>query len=339
MPNINTRKKQLLIWIPDGMAQDDKTREIAETMKSQFKVGEINKDDYEGKFRVFYDSHIRQLSDSNQSTFCKKNGNMGVNIDYLIENANKATYATLMSVNGDHFDDGIFGVNAILIFRWAKTPDALKIQVLCADQRVKGTGDGTKLLNLVKQTLTSMNLNNIYLNPLEVAVPYYTKNQFKNSMNPDKLIHDSSDSSRSKTKSKSKSKSNSKSKTIAKPIKPAVIPSMTMNLRARRNWNKTKTKFKAMSVIRENINKPKTHSKSKSPSKSHSKSKSKSPKSERSTLLLQKVDEIVNGLRDRDMATFNDILDLVKRELRNITEKDEDLIQDYVYKKYNIENY
>jgi hypothetical protein len=338
MPNVNTRKKQLLIWIPDGMSADDKTREIAETMKSHFNVGEINKDDYEGKFRNFYDSHIRQFSDSLESTFCKKKGNMGVNIDYLIENANKATYATLMSVNTDHFDDGIFGVNAILIFRWAKTPDALKIQVLCADQRVKGTGDGTKLLNLVKQTLTSMNLNNIYLNPLEVAVPYYTKNQFRNSMNPDKLIHDSSDSSRSKTKSKSKSKSNSKSKTKSniKPIRAPVIPSMTMNLRARRNWNKTKTKFKAMSVLRENINKAKTHSKSKSKSP---KTKSKSPKSERSTLLLLKVDEIVDGLRDREMATFNDILDLVKRELRNISEKDEDLIQNYVYKKYNIENY
>jgi hypothetical protein len=335
MPNINTRKKQLLIWIPDGMAQDDKTREIAETMKLQFKVGEINKDDYEGKFRVFYDSHIRQFADSNESTFCKKKGNMGVNIDYLIENANKATYATLMSVNGDHFDDGIFGVNAILIFRWAKTPNALKIQVLCADQRVKGTGDGTKLLNLVKQTLTSMNLNNIYLNPLEVAVPYYTKNQFRNSMNPDKLIHDSSDS----YKSKSNPKSNSKSKTKTKTIRAPVIPSMTMNLRARRNWNKTKTKFKAMSVIRENINKTRSKPKSKSPSKSKSPRSNKSPKSERSTLLLLKVDEIVNGLRDRDMATFNDILDLVKRELRNISEKDEDLIQDYVYKKYNIENY
>lgn len=332
MPKVNTTKKQLLIWVPNGMSTDDKTREIADTMKLQFKVGEINKDDYEGKFIKFYDAHIRQFSDSFDSTFCKKKGNMGVNIDYLIENANKTTYATLMSVNGDHFDDGIFGVNAILIFRWAKTPNALKIQVLCADQRVKGTGDGTKLLNLVKQTLTSMNLNNIYLNPLEVAVPYYSKNQFRNTTNSDKLIHDSSDS-------KSKSKSNSKSKT--KTIRTAVIPSMTMNLRARRNWNKTKTKFKAISVIRENINNSKTRSKLKS-SKSKSKSsKSKSPKSERSTILLLKVDEIVDGLSrsEREMATFNDILDLVKRDLRNISEKDEDLIEDYVYKKYNIENY
>ena len=337
MPKVNTTKKQLLIWVPDGMSTDDKTREIADTMKSQFKVGEINKDDYEGKFIKFYDAHIRQFSDSFDSTFCKKKGNMGVNIDYLIENANKTTYATLMSVNGDHFDDGIFGVNAILIFRWAKTPNALKIQVLCADQRIKGTGDGTKLLNLVKQTLTSMNLNNIYLNPLEVAVPYYSKNQFRNTTNSDKLIHDSSDS---KSKTKSKTKSNSKSKAV-------VIPSMTMNLRARRNWNKTKTKFKAMSVIRENINNAKTRSKLKSSksksksSKSKSKSLSKSPKSERSTLLLLKVDEIVDGLSrsEREMATFNDILDLVKRDLRNISEKDEDLIEDHIYTKYNIENY
>jgi len=173
-----------------------------------------------------------------------------------------------------------------------------------------------------------MNLNNIYLNPLEVAVPYYSKNQFRNTTNSDKLIHDSSDS-------KSKSKSKSKTKTI----RTAVIPSMTMNLRARRNWNKTKTKFKAMSVIRENINNAKTRSKSKS-SKSKSKS-NKSPKSERSTLLLLKVDEIVDGLSrsEREMATFNDILDLVKRDLRNISEKDEDLIEDHIYTKYNIENY
>lgn len=315
MPMINTSTKQLLIWIPDGMAIDDKTRDIANTMKTHFKVGEINNHDYGDNFINFYDSHIKRFSDTLDSTFCKKKGNMGVNMDYLIENANKTTYATVMSVNGDHFDDGILGVNAILIFRWSKTQNALKIQVLCADQRVKGTGDGTKLLNLVKKTLTFMNINNIYLNPLKVAVPYYHKNQFRNTLNSE-VMYDSSDSS-------AKSKSNSKTKT--KTNKDQVIPSMTMNLRARRNWNKTKKMLKTMGKLSKTLKSPK--------------SKPNTPKFERSTLLLLKVDEIVNGLSksELEMATSGDILVLVKRDLRNITSNDEDLIEDHIYKKYNIE--
>ena len=338
---VKSKYKNLLLWIPDGMDPNDKTREIAETMKTNFKINEIDKTEYNDHFRDFYNTHIRPY-DTIKSTFCLKEGHAGVNIEYLIKNASKSNFVTLMSVNSDHFDDQNIDVNAIVIFRWAKTPNALKIQVLCADQRKKGTGDGTKLLNIIKKTLTSMDLNDIYLNPIDVAVPYYVKQNFRNTLNSDKIIHDSSDP---KPKSKSH-KSKTKSKT--KPANNAsIIPSMTMNLRARRNWNKTKTKFKAISVLRENIHRPMSRRASQtkhkySPIETEHNSSQDSPRTARSKKLLLKVDEVVSNLSgdERENVTFNDIIELLEKEnIRNITEKDEDIIRPYVSDKYSIENY
>jgi RNA polymerase-associated protein CTR9/transcription factor SPN1 len=168
---------------------------------------------------------------NNSESFCKAKGKNGVNMQYLIDNANKSTYVTLIAVNKDHFKDDYLEVNAILIFRWTKTANALKIQVLCGDQRKKGTGDGTKLLNTVKKTLTVMGLNDIFLNPIGDAVPYYHKQNFRETKNPDGIIHDSSvyesltskSKSKSKTKSKSKSKSKSKTKSKSKIASPIYL--------------------------------------------------------------------------------------------------------------------
>jgi hypothetical protein len=355
------------------MDPNDKTLEIANTMKRKFKMTEIDKADYFNNFNNFYEENMKSYT--NDSSFCHAKGKAGVNMQYLIENANKHTFVTLMLVKYDHFTDGYIEVDAIVIFRWTKTANALKIQVLCADQRKKGTGAGTKLLNTIKKTLTDMNLNDIYLNPIDVAVPYYHKQNFKDTLKPGKIIHDSSDpkpktptpKSKTKSKSKTKTKTKSKSKTktprsgtpspiysnprslsaskAVKPSKAIIIPSMTMNLRARRNWNKTKTILKTMRVLNENINKSK--SKRQSPYKIASRKSSHhssqdTPKTAREKKLLLKVDEIVKNLsRDqRDIATFDDIEKLVKDEVRNYNEiNDEDLVKKYVSDKYDIENY
>ena len=367
-----SKHSKMILWIPSGMDANDKTLEIANTMKTKFKMTEIDKDDYNDNFQRFYEKNMKGHNDDvNGESFCKAKGKTGVNMGYLIDNANKSTFITLMAVNKDHFSDDYLEVNAILIFRWTKTADSLKIQVLCGDQRKKGTGDGTRLLNIVKKTLTDMGLNNIYLNPIDVAVPYYHKQNFKNTTNSDKIIHDSSDpkpktpsKSRSKTKSKSKTKSRSKSRSRSKskskgktpsPIysspkshhasaklktpKEVVIPSMTMNLRARSNWNKTKSKFKAMSVLKENINK----SKSKRPSPYKLTSihhlPQDSEKTTREKKLLLKIDEIIENISEdeRDIANFDDIELLIGKEVQNYKQdKDQELVRKYISKKYDI---
>ena len=397
---VSGKHSKMALWIPSGMDPNDKTFEIANRMKTKFKMIEIDKDDYNDNFQNFYEYNLKGINDDvNAESFCKSKGKVGVNMHYLIENANKRTFVTLMLVKYDHFSDSFIEVDAIVIFRWTKTANALKIQVLCADQRKKGAGGGTKLLNTIKTTLSEMGLNNIYLNPIDVAVPYYHKQNFRTTLNPDKIIHDSSDpkiktptpklksktkspksktkSPKSKTKSpKSKTKSKTKSpksKTKSKPrsrtpspiysspipghisstklnavkvVRPKenIIPSMTMNIRARNNWNKTKTKFKAMSVLKENINK--SRSKRPSPykfaSKSEHHSSQDSPKTARQKKMLLKIDEIINNLsRDaREMATFDDIELIIEKEIKNYNNaNDGDLVMRYIADKYNIENY
>jgi hypothetical protein len=360
---VNSSFKNILLWIPDGLNPNDITLKIANTILADKKIkpSNIDKTEYSDDFREFYNTHIAS-GDTVKSTFCSADGAAGVNIEYLINNANKPKFVTLIAVKSDHFNDSI-DINAVLVFRWAKSANALKIQVLCADQRKKGTGDGTKLLNIIKKTLTSLDLNDIYLNPIDPAVPYYIKQNFRNTTNTDKIIHDSSDPKpktptpkpKSKTKTpktpKTPNSPNSKSKTKSKspkskpmPVHVQVTPSMTMNLRARRNWNKTKTKFKAMTVINENIKK--SPSKRASPYKQTSRSRSNSSqysrKTSRNKKLLLKTDEVVANLKEdeREMVNCNDIIKLLENEnIRNITEDDEDIIRNYVYKKYNIEKY
>ena len=150
---VNTKHSKMLLWIPDGMDANDKTLEIANAMKSKFKMTEIDKDDYNNNSYYFYENNMKGYNDANNDeSFCKAKGKTGVNMQYLIDYANKSTFVTLIAANKDHFKDDYLDVTAILTFRWTKTANALKVQVLCGDQRKKSTGDGTKLLNTVKKS-------------------------------------------------------------------------------------------------------------------------------------------------------------------------------------------
>ena len=201
-----------------------------------------------------------------------------------------------------------------------------------------------------------MNINIIYLNPVPTAVTFYEKNQFQNTKNPDKKIHDSSSpklatpkpkpkpkskslspGSKAKKKSKAKAKSKrigsqsatrsltkSKSKSQSTHSSahtshtPSPMPTMTINLRAVKNWKKTKTKMRSYSALTR---------------KNHGKSYAKY----KINTIYAKIDKIVANLsqNDRDDVCMHDIFTFLQDD-GFATDNYEAQIRDYVNSKYSI---
>ena len=321
--------EQIAIWIPNDLNPASQTNAIANHMltNNQNVVPIDVTTSYHNNFKEYYDQHIKQ-NEPAHATFCYKDG-LGINVDYLTENANKRTYATLLSLDVDPDDLTQFEVLAMLVFKWSPTAKAVKIQAFCGNQKRPSKGAGTKLLNFLKKTLTHMDINDIYLNPVASAIPYYSKQQFVEARNPHKKVHDTSSpklatpklatpNPNPKSKSKSNSKSNSKNKN--KSInKRKGMPTMTINIRAAKNWKKAKTKMSAYSALTR-----KNHGKTHVPTSTKN--------------LLAKVDKIVANMSSdhREMAEFRDIMDLLDRENVKITDKEEDIVHDYLADNYNI---
>ena len=325
--------EQIAIWIPNDLNPASQTSVIANHMSAiNRNVVPIDVNTaYHNNFKEYYDQHIKQ-NEPAHATFCYKDG-VGINVEYLIDNANKKTYATLLSLDVDPDDPTQFVVLAMLVFKWSPTAKAVKIQAFCGNQKLPSKGAGTKLLNFLKKTLTNMDINDIYLNPVPSAVRFYVNQQFTNK--PGKKVHDSSSpkpvtpkpaTPKSKSKSNSKStKTGSKSPKSLKSLKPKSksknkgIPTMTINLRAAKNWKKTKTKMSAYSALTR-----KNHGKTHVPTSTKA--------------LLAKVDKIVADLsRDhREIAECRDIFDLFERQGPRLTDDEEDLVRDYLSKKYDI---
>ena len=206
----------------------------------------------------------------------------------------------------------------MLVFKWSPTAKAVKIQAFCGNQKRPSKGAGTKLLNFLKKTLTHMDINDIYLNPVASAIPYYSKQQFVEARNPHKKVHDTSSPKLAtpNPNPKSKSKSNSKNKSINKR---KGTHTMTINIRAAKNWKKAKTKMSAYSALTR-----KNHGKTHVPTSTKN--------------LLAKVDKIVANMSSdhREMAEIRDIMDLLDRENVKITDKEEDIVHDYLADNYNI---
>ena len=304
--------EQLAIWIPNDLNSASKTKLIADHMITNGNVIQIDVDtDYHNNFTEYYDRHIKQGETT--TTFCYKDG-IGINVGYLIDNANKKTYATLLSLDVDPADPTQFEVLAMLVFKWSPTANAVKIQAFCGNQKRPSKGAGTKLLNFLKKTLTEMDINEIYLNPIPSAIGYYSNHQFKKE--PKGKVHDSSSpkpksSSKSKTKSKTKSSSKSKYKGI---------PTMRVNLRAAKNWKKAKTKLRSYQALTR-----KTHGKSHIPTSKK--------------ILWAKIDKIVANLSSdhREMVEYRDIIDLLDREEGvKINDEEEELVRRYLSDKYQI---
>ena len=83
---VNTKHSKMLLWIPDGMDANDKTLEIANAMKSKFKMTEIDKDDYNNNFYYFYENNMKGYNDANNDeSFCKAKGKTGVKIIIAVQ--------------------------------------------------------------------------------------------------------------------------------------------------------------------------------------------------------------------------------------------------------------
>ena len=305
----------MTLWIPKDLYSGLETMDIASTMIQDFGVSQINNDTYNDNFNEYYDRHIRE-NETAFLTFCSKNGK-GINPQYLIDNANKDTYVTLLSldINPDNQDD--FTVLAAIVFKWSSTVGSVKIQAFCGNQKKQTKGAGTKLLNFLKKVLTHMGINNMYLNPIPNAIPYYTSQQFVEAKTPKKKVYDTS--STKSTTSKSKSKTNSKSPKKKPPIKPNKIPTMTINIRAAKNWKSAKNKMRAYQALTR-----KNHGKSHVPTSTKK--------------LLAKVDEIVDNLSSdlRNFAQYQDIIELLERQGTKLNDEEEDIVIKHLRDKYDI---
>ena len=298
--------EQIAIWVPNDLNLNiaSQTRLITNHMLSNNRnviLIDVNTA-YHNRFEEYYDQHIKQ-NETAHTTFCFKNG-AGINVGYLIDNANKHTYATLLFLDVDPDDSTKFEVLAMLVFKWSPTAKAVKIQAFCGNQKRPSKGAGTKLLNFLKKTLSQMNINNIYLNPVPNAIAYYSNNQFV--YKPGKKVHDSSSP---------KPKSSSPKLKSSSPKKPKGISTMTINLRAVKNWKKTKNILRSYQAITRKLH-----------------GKSHIPTSIR--MLWVEVDKVIAKLSsdDREIAQCGDIISRLSR----LTDDEEDIVCDYLRKKYNI---
>jgi hypothetical protein len=167
-----------------------------------------------------------------------------------------------------------------------------------------------------------MKIDNIYLNPIPNAIPYYSSQKFVEAKTPKKKVYDTSSSKSTTTKSKTKSprspKSSSKSKTKSKS-KPNKIPTMTFNLRAAKNWQSAKTKMSSVRALTR-------------------KKYGKTYEANATNILLAKVDKIVNELSSdrRDFAQYQDIIDMLDRSGTHLNDEEEDIVIKHLRDKYDI---
>ena len=103
----------MTLWIPKDLDPASQTMNIAETMMRDFGVSRINNDTYNDMFNEYYDQNIKGTETT--ETFCSKNGT-GINVQYLIDNANKKTYATLLSLDINPDDPNEVYVLASIVF-------------------------------------------------------------------------------------------------------------------------------------------------------------------------------------------------------------------------------
>ena len=356
----------MTLWIPKDMDPASQTMNIAETMMRDFGVSRINNDTYNDKFNEYYEQNIKGVETT--ETFCSKNGT-GINVQYLIDNADKKTYATLLSLDINPNDPTEVYVLASIVFKWSPTSRAVKIQAFCSNQKRQVKGAGTKLLNFLKKTLTRMGINDVYLNPVSGAIPYYSNQGFKK--HPKGKVHDSSSPSpkaspKSKPKSKSKTKSLSKAspKSKSKPktspkSKPKTSPkSKPKSLSKASPKSKPKSLSKAspkakpvsrskntklgiptMTInIRAANNWKKATNKIKSYQALTRKNHGKSHIPTSTKALLAKVKKIVDGLsRDhREIAEYRDIIDLLEKQGTRLNDVEKNIVRQHLEDEYEI---
>jgi hypothetical protein len=175
---MSTTVNQIMIWIPknaadldnndDELDNNDAGLEVAQIMINNLKVKKIKTERYRN-FRELF-----QKAGATSPGFCFK-----MNTEYLLDYAEE--YLTLVSVKQQKNDFAIQEIYAILVFKVnkMKTPSNLEVIAFCGnDKSSMAKGHGTKLLNLIKQTMSLAQIDDIILNPLDTAIPYYVKQFF-----------------------------------------------------------------------------------------------------------------------------------------------------------------
>ena len=124
------------------------------------------------KMNTFYNERIAPYSSSGSGkTFC--NGLDDTTLEYL---GDVEDWVTLISMD----DEDVF---AVLLFDINRNDEngkpILYIELLCGNQALPPTGEGTKLLRILEDASFNTNQFNIELSSVPRSVQYYTNNSYK----------------------------------------------------------------------------------------------------------------------------------------------------------------
>lgn len=172
-------KKKLIMWVPPSVETDYfENQESPNIMELVYyieanNIERIDTSIYNDSFEEFYYLHLTQY-DNNKTEFCS-NIDGGVNKDYVIDIAND--YITIMSVDDLDYVNIVY---ALISFRLVdKSPDTIMVETLCGNQTINSKGEGTRLLNFVKNMAHSIGIRKIALHPVDTAVQYYKQANFR----------------------------------------------------------------------------------------------------------------------------------------------------------------
>ena len=183
------KPKKLLLWTLSDPSDDDSfslsfnkfVSYLEGSLIGKNALTRVDPNDYDYDFNNFYRMEIAERYDETIKAghrFCSNPLTGGVSTGYVIDTANEEKNATILSV--DLLENGMIDeVYALITFRVSKNKKAIKIHTLCGNQVMTGSGEGTRLLNLIKESAYLFGINKIFLDPLEDAVKYYEKLKFR----------------------------------------------------------------------------------------------------------------------------------------------------------------
>jgi len=230
--------KKLVIWVPPHVEQyyfENPDEESIMNLVYFIEAHDVERIDttiYQDDFKNYYDFHLKQYdNDENYSKFCS-NITGGVSEGYVIGTAN-CRYGkdniTILSVDVDMDYDNI-KVYALISFRLVKA-DTVMVETLCGNQTINSEGEGTRLLNFLKKMTYAIGIHKIALHPVDTAVSYYQRENFRTLKQDEAdLINSSSSSSNENTPPNT----------------------MAINIKARKNLNKFKTAVRVLGKFTRN---------------------------------------------------------------------------------------
>lgn len=230
-------RKKLMLWIPPSVEQayfddpDSPTIMYLIYLIESEMVKRIDTQPYDDSFQIFYDSHLEQYNTS-ETNFCAKySEDGGVNPEYIVNSANCAyddNNITLLSLDTDEYGN-IKDVYGLITFHLLEhKPDTIMVETLCGNRTLEPSGEGTRLINYLKNKAYEVGITKIALHPLDNVIGYYTRLNFR------KLNSDEADDIN---------------------LSDAEDTTMAINVRARKNWNKLRTTAKVLGKFMRNRSK------------------------------------------------------------------------------------